>query len=229
MSGYTFEYLGHAAFWWTTPTGKKIVIDPFDNDASRPSLRWFTSAMPMIEADYALVTHDHFDHRAVNRVSGATIVRGACDFTIDGLRVIGIRDEHVPGHGPPQMPNVVFIVEAGGVRCCHWGDNRFDPPSRVIEQLGRVDILMVPVDDLCHLLQFQEVDGIADALDPRVVIPMHYKQPPVSDERSPLGGLDEWLKQLSTDWLRVENPVELASQLLPTERHAWVMSPSVKG
>ena len=204
-------------------------MDPFDNDERRPWTRWFAAPMPAVRCDYVLTTHDHFDHRAVHRVTAGTTVRDACDVSGPGLRILGVADEHVPGHGPPGMSNVVFLIEAGGVRCCHWGDNRADPPRSVVEQLGRVDILMVPVDDSRHLLQYAEIDAIVEAVNPRVIVPMHYFHPSVSDPQSPLGAIDEWLNGQTCARRSIPGAIELAPQLSPEERQIWVLAPTRGG
>jgi L-ascorbate metabolism protein UlaG (beta-lactamase superfamily) len=160
----------------------------------------------------------------MKRVGGATILREPCELSISDLTILGLADEHVPGHGPPHMSNVIFVVEANGLRCCHWGDNRADPPTRIIEQIGRVDILMLPIDDSCHLLQYTEIDSLVDRLSPRVVVPMHYFSPKVSDTRSPLKGIEDWLTDQSSAW-QPKGPIEMDPQGLPTRKEVWVMEP----
>ncbi len=223
MPGYSLDYFGHCAFRWRTPDGTSIAVDPFDNDETRPWLRWFADPMPFAPASYLLITHDHFDHRAAHRVPGAVIVPDSRDLALGGLTVSGVMDQHVPGHGPPAMRNLIYMVDAGGVRCCHWGDNRLDLPRRSIEQLGRIDVLMLPVDDSCHLLDYGDVASVIDALNPRVVIPMHYFHDRVSAAESPLRGIDEWLKSHPNVRRVVESPVELDPRALPNDRQVWVV------
>jgi L-ascorbate metabolism protein UlaG (beta-lactamase superfamily) len=219
------EYFGHAAFRWTTPAGVSVAIDPYDNDESRPWMRWFAAPVPLLRADYVLVTHNHFDHRAIHRVTGATTVGEPRELSKGDARITGIGEEHVPGHGPPGMRNVIFLVETSGLRCCHWGDNRASVPRETLARLGRVDVLMVPVDDSCHLLQLGEVDAIIDALEPRLVIPMHYFHPYVGDAQSPLKGIAEWLKRGQMVHRAMPGAVELRPDVLPAQSQVWVMDP----
>jgi L-ascorbate metabolism protein UlaG (beta-lactamase superfamily) len=228
MASCVLEYFGHCAFRWITGDGVRIVIDPFDNDESRPWLRWFRQPMPEVDADVALVTHDHFDHRAIHRVRADTVIRDGGELTNSpDVKVVGVSDEHVPGHGPVGMPNVIYLVEVGGVRCCHWGDNRADPPESVIERLQPVDILMLPIDDSCHLLQFSDVDAVVAAIQPRVVIPTHYLCPRVSDERSPLRGVGAWQRSQPLPTVNLAGRIGLAPRLFPDEQQIWLMDPLV--
>lgn len=50
-------YMGHASIRITTPEGKVIYIDPYAGDGYAP------------QADLILVTHSHFDHTALDKVS----------------------------------------------------------------------------------------------------------------------------------------------------------------
>ena len=74
----------------------------------------------------------------------------------------------------------MFRLEVNGVSFLHIGDNRADWPPEVARAVGDVDVLMVTVDDSIHLLTYDEVDGLIDRLQPRVVIPMHYAIPGIT-------------------------------------------------
>ncbi|MBI4459273.1 MAG: MBL fold metallo-hydrolase, partial [Acidobacteria bacterium] len=54
----TFKYLGHSTFLFTTPAGKKLLVDPWvQNNPACPE------ADKNIESlDTMLITHGHFDH-----------------------------------------------------------------------------------------------------------------------------------------------------------------------
>ena len=53
-------YMGHASIRITTAEGKVIYIDPFAGEGYDPS------------ADLILVTHDHYDHNALDKVGNRT-------------------------------------------------------------------------------------------------------------------------------------------------------------
>src|SRR5262249_17990318 len=64
--------------------------------------------------------------------------------------------------------------EVGGLRIVHLGDNG---PLRdeTARQIGRVDMLMIPIDSQFHILKAHEIVAIRRSLSPRVLIPMHYR------------------------------------------------------
>ena len=55
-------FLGHSSFSLTDQRGTTVVVDPFPDVIGIP--------FPPIRADVVVVTHDHFDHNAVDHVGG---------------------------------------------------------------------------------------------------------------------------------------------------------------
>ena len=165
----SLSYLGHCAFAWETDQGSKILIDPFGNS---PTDHWFSREFPPVETDAVAVTHQHFDHCATDGLRGTpSMLRGAGEFRPDDISVRGVPDVHPGESGRRGLRNTMFVVEASGVRFCHIGDNRHDIPHDVRARIGDVDVLMVTVDDSCHLLSYTEVDSLIARLSPRVVVP----------------------------------------------------------
>jgi len=74
-------------------------------------------------------------------------------------------------------------------------------------QIGRVDVLMIPIDSQFHILKADEIAAIRSRLSPRVLIPMHYRHDDlelVLGKPEALGGIDGWAKGEATcdTWLR---------------------------
>ncbi len=199
------------------------MIDPFGNS---PERHWFLHPLPSVEADVALVTHDHFDHNAVQDLPGSpTLLRGPGELSLGDVTVRGVRDLHAGSWGSKGMSNTIFVIEIEGVRFCHIGDNRHDIPGEVREQLGDVDVLMVTVDDSCHLLTYQQVDRLVELVSPRVVVPMHYYIEGLTTESSTLTPPDGWLAPQERVRRLTPGPFEIPHKDLPNEREVWVFSP----
>src|SRR5205085_4663302 len=108
--------------------------------------------------------------------------------------------------------------EVAGLRIAHLGDN--GPLTEAnIRLLGRVDILMVPIDSKHHLLQEPQIQAIRRALHPRILIPMHYRLPdlePSRDTPDGLGDIDPWLTgQQNVVRLESSTAIFTAGSLLP--------------
>ncbi len=217
----TLTYYGHCAFLWTSAQGIRVLIDPFGNSESS---YWFPRPFPPLEADVVLVTHDHFDHNATNRLPGRpTLLRGPGAFRLQDIQIEGVLDVHSAGPGARGMANTLFVIEMDGVRYCHIGDNRHDVPEDVRVRLGRVDVLMVTVDDSCHLLSYTQVDVLVDALDPRVVVPMHYYIEGLTTKGSTLKEPAVWLASRSL--VRTPDPLVISARDLPETQQTWVLAP----
>lgn len=204
----------------------KILIDPFDNKEDR---YWFLLPFPIVDADVALVTHDHFDHDAVSRLRRRTqVVRESGSYDFDDINVKGVTDIHAGRSGLAGMRNTVFVLETEGVRFCHIGDNRHDMPDEVRDEIGRVDVLMVTADDSSHLLSYDQIDSLVETLDPKVVVPMHYYIPGLTTKSSGLGSVREWLSAQSNVKRMGSESIDLVSGMLPSEREVWVFDAALR-
>ena len=233
------EYLGHSAFLWTTPAGARILIDPFGNPGDpRPvpsfgssTARWFIRPFPPVECDVVLVTHPHFDHDAVDRVPGdPTVVRDALRIEGGDFRVRGFQGLHARHFGTEfGQRNVIFTLDIAGVTFCHLGDNRAELPKDFLESTGRIDILMVSVDENDHLLTPEEVERVIETLNPLVVMPTHYRMDELTDPGAPLGGIEGWLSGQPNVRLINTGRVSISPSELPAEREVWTFDLSCMG
>ena len=113
--------------------------------------------------------------------------------------------------------------ETGGVRIAHLGDNG-PLTSQAASALGRVDVLLIPVDGDEHILKADEVGAIRRQLNPRLLIPMHYRMRGLSRLPRSLGPIDPWLEN-QTGVNRVGSHRMSLSQL-PADPQIAVLEPS---
>ena len=193
----TVSFYGSSAFKITSPRGVEVFIDPWRND---PTGTWgicYAMDLPITKTDVALVTHAHFDHDAYNRLEASMILdRVAGTFELGDVKIIGIAEKHVcvpEGkysyraaiinfiHEDPceptdtmQWDNSLFVIETGGLRFLHWGDNRQNPPQDVWDRVGNIDVAFLAVSDDGHILSPHWTDVIAKKMNAKVIIPHHY-------------------------------------------------------
>ena len=217
-------FYGHCAFLWQTSQGLRVLADPYRNIEDR---YWFARIFPQVECDLGLITHAHFDHDAAERLpEGASLLRTPGRLQVSDMSIQGIIDIHSGASGLRGMLNVMFLLETGGLRFLHIGDNRADWPEEVSQAVGHVDVLLVTVDDTCHLLSYAEVDSLIDRVDPRIVIPMHYRIPSLMPESCGLKPPDQWLATQSSVKQLKGHSASISREELPASAQVWVFEPS---
>ncbi len=162
-----------------TGAEQTVAIDPFgDLGALMQGRRRFEyPPVPVHAADLLLVTHEHIDHNAVEAITGAPqIVRSTAGrFETPVGEVVAIASEHDDQAGTARGPNTIFVFTLDGVRVCHFGDfgqTGLRPEQRAA--IGAVDLLIVPVGG-GPTIDATQAAAITRALDPRWVVPMHYR------------------------------------------------------
>jgi L-ascorbate metabolism protein UlaG (beta-lactamase superfamily) len=217
------EYLAHACFRIHSPGGARLLIDPF---ASRV---WIGYDFPArLSADAVLITHPHYDHDAgvfIGRKAPWTpevrVLRDPGNYTLNDVQITGIRGKHAEPYGKEfGQTNTIWLLQVAGLRIAHLGDN--GPLTETnFRELGRVDILMIPIDAKHHLLQEPEIRAIRAALHPRLLVPMHYQLPdlePSPDSPPDLGPIDPWLAgQENVVRLDSNTAIFTAGSLLPAQ------------
>ncbi len=210
-------YFGGSCFRITSPAGLTLLIDPWRNPPAG-NWDWYLYDFPPTEVDVALSTHAHFDHDGLHAVSASTMLdRLVGTYAFADVRITGIADKHVSDSShnawdwaeltrrltpmetrPPDnwrsFDNSLIVVETGGLRILHWGDNRPDPPDAVWAALGRIDVALLPIDGSHHVLSDPQVEAVARRLGARLIVPHHYHVWDVTTRASTLLPPDEWVR-----------------------------------
>ena len=199
------KWLGHASFMITSETGTKIITDPYITTEN------FNYGEIKESADIVTVSHEHGDHNYVDgiRLSNpkVQVVKDTTRWIlpeailepystsrgkeeIGGMSFNAISTYHDNTGGSQGGENTVFYFEVDGVRVCHLGDLGHQLSAQQVAELGKVDILLIPVGGF-YTIDARVATEVCSQLKPRVIIPMHYK----TDKCGfPIAGVDEFLK-----------------------------------
>ncbi|MCS7106913.1 MAG: MBL fold metallo-hydrolase [Acidilobaceae archaeon] len=203
------RWCGHSYF--IIEAGVKVAIDPHDGESIGAGMKTCREG-----ADLVLVTHEHYDHNAVQVAlkEGSVVIRQrAGEFSAKGVRVRGVRLFHDREGGARRGATIAYVIEVEGVRVAHLGDvgHVLDVEQR--ERIGRPDVLMVPVGGV-YTIGPGEALQVIELLRPRIAIPMHYWLP---GSFLPLLPLEEFLKLSRWRARRVEGALEVRRETLPEE------------
>ena len=222
-SEVVIESIAHASFRVTSPTGVRVILDPFNDHI------WLGYRFPAdLEADLVLVSHPHFDHDASYAIVGdPPVLRRPGTAQLGDVRVRGLEGRHAEPYGEEfGRLNTVWTIETGGLVLVHWGDN--EPLSdQLAEEIGRVDVLFLPIDGDQHILANAAVEAILERLEPRILIPMHYRIPELSEPKS-LGPIDPWLIGRERARQTETTRLELQAETLPQATEIVVMPPAAE-
>ena len=160
MSKIGITWHGHSCYS-VTADDYTIVLDPFA-DGSVPGL-------PNLElhANSVLCSHQHSDH-------GCTDVVTVTEKENSPFLVSVIDTFHDDAEGSKRGPNKIHVLEAHGMRIVHFGDLGCMLTDEQAALLKQADVLMIPVGGF-YTIDAVQAKEIVSALEPKVVIPMHYR------------------------------------------------------
>jgi len=164
------KFLGHACFLLTSSSGLRVMTDPYESGAFGGAL----SYAPIADtADIVLVSHEHADHNYVRGVPGSPkVCRQGCEF--HGIEFRAVQACHDPEGGTKRGHTTIFAFSLDGIRVCHLGDLGATLTPELAAAIGPVDVLLIPVGGT-YTLDAGQAWSVVAQLNPRVVIPMHYK------------------------------------------------------
>lgn len=182
-------YLGHSSF---KIKGKNvsIVTDPYDSD--EVGLK-FTKT----EADIVTISHDHSDHNKSDAVTDVSrVIKGPGEYEIAGTSIIGISSFHDNESGQKRGKNTIYILEVDDIKIVHLGDLGHLLNEKQREDLGEIDVLLVPVGGF-YTINPVEAKEVVLSLEPKIIVPMHFQteglNPAIFKELSPV---EEFISQV---------------------------------
>ncbi len=165
---------GHSCFKIQTRPqrgGDEIVIatDPFDKSIGLTP--------PQFKTDIVTVSHSHFDHANTQSLKGDPFVIDAPgEYSLGGITVEGVEAFHDSQKGQERGRDTIYVIESEDLRVCHLGDLGHILEEKQVEQIGQVDILMIPVGGT-YTLDPKKAEEVIGQLEPGLIIPMHFKVP----------------------------------------------------
>lgn len=214
-------YLGHSAF---KLKGKDatVVTDPFDK-------KIVGFGMPQVSADVITVSHNHEDHNSVKQVGGTArrevpyIITAPGEYEVNDVGVFGWGSFHDETKGEARGKNTIYSILVDGVRIVHLGDLGEIISPDVVDGLGTVDVLLVPVGGT-FTIGPKEAVTVIEKLSPSIVIPMHYKTVNHSSDFVDLLDVSLFLKMMGVPDLQPVDKLKVTEDSLPEETQVVLLS-----
>jgi len=189
-----------------------LITDPFS-----PSFP-YDLGRPL--AHIATVSHAHPGHNYIQGIRGKPkIIQRPGEYEIGGVFIIGFAAFHDRERGRKRGKNTLYLIEMDGLRLCHLGDLGH-PIS--LEQIGvaGIDILMIPVGGFSTLNPSSSAE-LVRVLEPRVVLPMHYRTEVWGKDLEPV---DKFLKEMGIKETTPQPKLSLSKSRLPQETQVILLS-----
>lgn len=162
------KWFGQSCFMITSRSGIKVLTDPYK--------KMLGYKLPEeMEANIVSTSHNHSDHNNINIVKSSFVhIDKPGDFSEHGIEIKGMQTFHDKTSGSKRGKNTIYNFNIDDINICHCGDLGHVLNSDQIEEIGNVDILLLPVGGLATINAFDAVK-VMKQLNPTIVIPMHYR------------------------------------------------------
>ena len=194
-----------------------VVTDPYGAESGLPELK--------LRADIVTVSHDKPCHNNVKAIKGVrSHVTGPGEYEIGGVFVTGL--SMVQKKGDKQdgsEPNTLYVFDFEGLTVAHLGSLSYVPSQAQIENLGQVQIALVPVGGGKAMTPSQASEVIS-LIEPSIVIPMQYK---TGKETPKLGEVTPFLKEMGITSLEGLPSLKITASGLSEGMQVVLLKPAI--
>lgn len=182
-----------SAFRFTSDGGITVLFDPWqstsDSQQSSTDLSgswgvWFPEDIGDFDADALISAHAAFDRDVETMPDGVPVLDH-----LDGSWAMGdVRVTGFPDH------NITLLV-ISGIRFVIWGEGLIEETSSLWQDIGEVDVLLLPIEASQTSLSYDEADRIIKRVAPDMIVPGLYLTAGVDASQNQLGDAEEWSRQ----------------------------------
>jgi L-ascorbate metabolism protein UlaG (beta-lactamase superfamily) len=141
------------------------------------------------------------------------------EYEINDVLLIGIATFHDGEGGKKRGKNTVYLMEIDEIAVCHLGDLGHVLNNEQIEAIGNVDVLLLPVGGVSTINAPMAAEVVRQ-LEPKVVIPMHYKTPALNRELEPV---DRFLKEIGARQVTSQPKLSITKSNLPLTSQVFLL------
>lgn len=207
-------WYGQSCFRITERGRIAVVTDPFSEALGLPPLK--------VKADVVTISHESPGHSALAAIkSDPYVLRGPGEYEIGNVFITGIAMHNTTAEPPRE--NVAYLFDFDGLRVLHLGDLSFVPEQSLVEELGEVHVLLIPVGGGNGLKAAQAAEVVA-LVEPRFIVPMHFELPGL---QLPLEPVDKFLKAMGVTRQAEGDTLKFSASDLPEQAQVVVLAPQL--
>lgn len=216
-------YLGHTCFQFQGG-GLTVMANPF-----RPGGCTAGYAAPdASRADVTVISSLMLDEGETGTVDPDRLLFESGIYQMSGVKFEGIPIAHDLYNGRRFGQNIIWTWTQAGVKVVHLGGGK--APLRLEDRIliGRPDVLLLPIGGGDKAYSPTEAFNVMRSLNPKVVIPTHYRTAAADEETCTIEPLDSFLNLDEIEALTVYRPtgvVTFEAERLPSTTAIYVLSP----
>jgi len=193
-------WYGNSCFRITERNFATVVTDPFDS-----AVAGYTPLK--LKAEIVTVSSNDLSHNNISVVKGNPfVIEGPGEYERGGVFLTGIQTTPLKSENK-ELRNTIYVLDYGSITVLHLGQTNMVPSQTMIEELGNINIALVPVGAGCGLNASKAAEVIS-MLEPNIVIPMHYETP---HSKLDLDPLSKFLKEMGLTELETMESYKIAS------------------
>ncbi|OUL20349.1 MBL fold metallo-hydrolase [Nostoc sp. 106C] len=199
-SGLSVQWLGHTCFL-LTGSGVKILVNPFRSVGCTAGYR-----PPKVAADLVMISSQLLDEGAVDGLPGKPkLIYEPGVYEFQGIKFQGIAVDHDRKGGKQFGINTAWSWKQGGINILHLGGAA--APISVEQKIlmGRPDVAFIPVGGSSKAYNAQEAKQAVEILNPKLVIPTHYRTQAADASKCEISPVDEFLNLMQGITVRRSN------------------------
>lgn len=184
-----------------SPFSKKVGINP-----------------PRGKADIVLLS-DNGNDLELSSFENSFLINSEGEYEAKGVLISGMSYYHK--NKDQQRKSTVYTFEVEGISICHLDNASKEEVEGILDKIGAVDVLMVPVGGKhvfegreINMLDAEEAVGIVGEIEPRIIIPMYYQAPKIAMK---LDDVDKFLKAMGAEKTEAMAKLSVKKKDLPSE------------
>ena len=190
-----------------------IITDPY------PPTLGYKLGQPA--AEVITVSHPHPGHSFVQGVSGeCKRITGPGEYEISDVLITGVAAYHDAEQGKIKGKNTIYVIEVDDIDVCHLGDLGHTLSASQVAEIGHVDVLFLPVGG-GNTINAAKASEVVRQLEPKIVIPMHYKTPELNRELDPV---DKFLNEMGVKQMEPRPKLTISKSSIPDILQVVVLS-----
>ncbi len=205
------NWLGHSCFR-LKGSHATLITDPYSPDLGY--------SMGKQSARIVTVSHQHPGHSYIQDIGDEPkLVTGPGEYEISGVLIIGTRTFHDAEKGEKRGKNTVYLIQIDEISICHLGDLGHVLTTEQVEEMENIDVLLLPVGGV-STIDAAKAAEVVRQLEPKAVIPMHYKTEALKRELEPV---DSFLKEMGIKDIEPQPKLSFNKTNLPASTQIFLL------